>query len=147
MTMEATPQIIRALQRVKDQQHLTIPQIRDKIAATGGFISVTTLRRVFAPGSDENDNFNYEATIRPIAQALLGVPDEEDDERCRAKIETFEAIVEMKNDRIAALEDLVAFLRHQIDKKDERMDRKDAIIERLLRAINLPELKEEEAKK
>lgn len=151
MDISATPEVIRKLKSVKEQQNLSIPKIKEKVDATGVCLSMTTLRRVFADGSEE-DNFHYENTIRPIAQALL--IDADDDVGYRAKAETFKAIIRMKEEKIEELRSQLEafrkeqdekceecrkrqdFLRAQIDLKDQRMDRKDEIIERLLDALH-----------
>ena len=147
----ATQEIIVKLKEVQKSQRLTIPQIKAKVDATGAIISMTTIRRVFAEGSETEDSFNYDATIRPIAQALL-IADSLDsgDDAVRAKVESIEAIIRLKNDVIESqrqqIEGLKAeqdrrcreyekrmdFLRDQIELKDQRMDRKDDMIEKLL---------------
>ena len=151
MELNATQEIIVKLKTVRDQQHLSIPQIKSLVDATGAYISMTTLRRVFAEHSEIDDSFSYENTLRPIAQALLINNElETDDASIRARIESFEAIMRHKNELIESLhkqiealkeehekrckeyEQRMDFLRDQIELKDQRMDRKDGMIEKLL---------------
>ena len=162
MELNATQNIIVQLKAVKAQQHLTISQIKEKVDATGNIVSETTIRRVFADKSEKDDSFSYESTIRPIAQALLiadGYSDQS--ELLQAKVASFEAIIKYKGELIESLKKQIDdmrvvqdekcsecrkrqdFLREQIALKDERMDRKDAIIERLLDELHPPKKKEE----
>jgi len=149
MEFSATQEIIVQLKAVQEKKHLSIPDIISMVAATGEPVSETAIRRVFKKDSEINDSFNYEHTLRPIAQALL-VLDSGEDAVAQASTKAFLAINEYKDEKIAELEQQkqnmmeqyqrrcdeyetrMAFLRDQIEKKDERMDRKDAIIEKLL---------------
>ena len=140
MELTATREIITRLKAVKTEYELTIPRIKDMIESNGDFISLSTLRRVFADGS-ETDAFSYERTLAPIAKALLfqenrdgSNPAAEED-----RLEGLKSIILLKNEEIAKLKDLVEhlegrveFLLSQIEKKDRRMDEKDEIIRKLM---------------
>ena len=111
-------------------------------------VSPATLSRVFADGS-EDTNFNYETTIRPIAEALLDIENIEDDDTLDVK--AMKAILKYKIERIKELEetvkeqktnianekiryheklekernqfkDTISFLKDQISLKDRRYD-------------------------
>ena len=143
----ATQEIIANLKAVKEQQNLTIPQIKKMVDETGTYVSLTTLRRVFADHSETDDGFNYENTIKPIAQALLinfGLSS--DNELRRVRTEAYEAIFRHLNEEIAAMrqqmdtiktqyESRIAFLRQQIATKDKYMNRKDKIIQTLMAQV------------
>ena len=151
MELTAAQEIVVKLKAVQTQQKLTIPQIKKMVDSTGAFVSETTLRRVFAQNSEIEDSFNYENTLRPIAQALL-IEDtlSTADDVTRAKVESFEIILAQKNEiiesqkrqieklkeeydkRCAECRKRMDFLRDQIEKKDRRMDEKDEMIKRLL---------------
>ena len=151
MELTAAQEIVVKLKAVQSQQHLSIPQIKKMVDATGAFVSETTLRRVFAKNSEIEDSFNYEATLRPIAQALL-IEDtlSTADDVTRAKVESFEIILAQKNEIIDEMREQIEklkadhenrckeyearmdFLRDQIEKKDRRMDEKDEMIRLLL---------------
>lgn len=148
MEYSATQEIILNLKAVKEAQNLSIPKIKDIVDSTGAGLSLTTIRRVFADNSETEDSFSYENTLRPIAQALL--VNSPNDDIGRAKVEVYEAILRHKNESIDSLKKQIEMLRnehdtrckecagrmdflmHQIDLKDKRMERKDAIIDRLL---------------
>lgn len=154
LELNATQEIIVSLKAVQSKQNLSIPQIKKMVDATGTYLSPTTLRRVFAEGSEENDSFSYENTLRPIAKALLSNHSlYTEDEVVLAKYEMYEAICRHKDDIIENLrkqlealrdehdarckecEGRMDFLMHQIDLKDARMERKDKIIDKLLEKV------------
>lgn len=148
MEFSATQEIIVQLKAIKETKHLSIPKIKEMVDATGIVLSETVYRRIFKDGSELNDSFNYEHTLRPIAQVL--VPYAGDDDAAKASTKAFLAISEYKDEKIEELErqkenmreqfekrcheyeTRMAFLRDQIELKDQRMDRKDAMIEKLL---------------
>ena len=153
MDLSNTADLILRLKEVKSQRNLTIPAIRDTLEKTGEFVSETTLRRVFAEDSEKNDSFDYNRTILPVARALLFTSDDEDDASIRSENDALKALVLVKTEKIQDLRDQIqkmraqvdelkaeserrtAFLMAQIAKKDERMDRKDAIIQQLMAKV------------
>ena len=154
MDFTATQEIIRSLKAVQEKQNLSIPQIKSMLDATGAYVSTTTLRRVFAEGSEENDSFNYETTLRPIAQVLLHDRGHyTQDEIVLAKYEMYEAICRHKDEVVDGLrkqlealrdehdarckecEGRMDFLMHQIELKDKRIDERGDVINRLLEKV------------
>ena len=149
MELTATQEIIVKLKTVKEKRNLSISDIINMVAAAGEPVSETAIRRIFKKDSEINDSFNYDHTLRPIAKVLL-VPDSSEDAVAQASTQAFLAINEYKDEKIAELEKQkenmreqyerrcaeyetrMAFLRDQIELKDQRMDRKDSIIEKLL---------------
>ena len=150
MELTATREIIERLKAVKQESELTIPRIKDMMERNGDYISLSTLRRVFADGSEE-DTFSYERTIAPIARALLFQDfDEKPEVTTEDRVEGLKQVILIKNEQIDILTDQVEnlkkqfetlrseyetrlnFLRDQIELKDKRMDEKDLMINRLL---------------
>lgn len=145
MELSPTQEIIVQLKAVQEKKNLSIPDIVKLVASTGEPVSESAIRRVFKKDSEKTENFNYDHTLRPIAQALLVVENPEDTD-----VKAFLAINDYKDAQIEELkrqkenmreqfekrcheyETRMAFLRDQIEKKDDRMDRKDAMIEKLL---------------
>ena len=145
MELSPTQDIIVQLKAVQEKRKLTIPDIIRMVDKTGEHVSETAIRRVFKKDSEKNDNFNYEHTLRPICQALLVSENPED-----SSVKAFLAINEYKDQQIETLkkekdslreqfekrcheyEKRMQFLRDQIELKDQRMDRKDEMIEKLL---------------
>lgn len=153
MELTATKEIIVQLKAVKKEYELTIPRIKDMLEKNGDYIALSTLRRVFAEGSEDNDSFSYDRTISPIARALLFQDNEEETHDADAmddRIEGLRSVILLKNEQIAMLTDQIEalkkqlndfraeydlrlrFLRDQIELKDKRMDEKDQIINRLM---------------
>lgn len=68
-------EIILQLKQIKNDRELSALDIYGMVKDAGYFTSPSSVRRVFAPGS-ENKNFRYRDTIQPIAQVLIGVNEE-----------------------------------------------------------------------
>lgn len=72
-----TSEIIVQLKKIKQEKGLTLQDIFKMVNPNGiQNVSESTLRRVFSEVS-ENSKFNYEASIQPIAQALLGMNEDD----------------------------------------------------------------------
>lgn len=141
MELTRSQDLIRQLKEVKAKNEVTYPRIIERIEKNGKFVSLTTIRRVFADGSERNaENFNYETTLLPIAEALLNVEDVPTVESpFAAEIDGLKSVIHVQNEEIARLHEMkehlegrITFLLEQIEKKDRRMDEKDEIIRRLM---------------
>lgn len=146
--MNSTKDIIIQLKKVREEKELSFNDILKLVEEKGEYTSKSTLSRLFAEGSEEN-SFNYEGTIRPIANALLDIEDieDEDDTDVRAmksllkyKIERIEELerqleqlkleyAEFKVKHLERIENLqeehqkkADFLSNQIALKDQRID-------------------------
>ena len=147
MEVSKTAEVITRLKAVREASGLSIAEISRRVSASGGYVSETTVRRVFSDGSEEA-GFNYDSSIRPIAEALLS------EDAGSARDNALLSIIGLKNAQIDAMRkqfesrceeyrSRIEFLRGQIEKKDEYMGKKDAIIERLLDELHPPKSKEE----
>lgn len=142
MELTRSQELIRQLKEIKERNEITYPRIMDRMEKNGKFVSLTTLRRVFADGSEANaNNFNYENTLLPIAEALLNVEDlpTPADSPHAKEIDALKSVIHVQNEEIARLHELkehlearIVFLLEQIEKKDRRMDEKDEMIQRLM---------------
>lgn len=141
MELKTANDLIFRLKSVREERKLSLPDIMEMIEKNNDYISMTTLRRVFADGSECLD-FSYDKTIRPIVNALLS-SEEEEAPAAAAEIDLLKAVIRQKNETIDVLNERInlircesdkrlAFLRDQIEKKDRRMDEKDAIIKMLM---------------
>jgi len=139
--MTNTKEIIEQLKEVKAQKNLSLDKIMNMIENEGGYISKTTLSRLFSKNSHEL-GFRYEETIKPVANVLLGIDHVEENEI--ADIKAMKYIIQNKENRIIELEKIIAeekekyyeklekeraqsrrsidFLKDQICLKDKRMD-------------------------
>lgn len=149
MELSSIQEIVVALKNVRGG--LTIPDIRKKVmAVTGIDLADTTLRRVYRKDSEIKDSFNYDKTLKPLAETFLLTSGQDDSAESQDRIAGLEAVFRLKNERIEELQKQIeelkaahearcreydtrmAFLRDQIELKDQRMDRKDKIIEKLM---------------
>lgn len=142
MEMTKSQELIRRLKEVKSRYEITYPRIIDRMEKNGKFVSLTTLRRVFADGSEANaSSFSYENTLLPIAEALFNIEDVPTDQShpYAKEIDGLKAVIHVQNEEISRLHELkehfekrIDFLIEQIEKKDRRMDEKDEIIRKLM---------------
>lgn len=135
-------ELIKQLKEAKNRLEYTYPRIIDEMEKSGKFVSLSTLRRVFADGSEMNAaSFSYENTLLPIAEVLLraeDVPTPQDSPFAK-EIDALKAVIHVQNEELARmhelkehLEERITFLLDQIEKKDRRMDEKEATIQRLM---------------
>ena len=142
MELTRSQDLIKQLNEVKAKNEINYPRILERMEKNGKFVSLTTLRRVFADGSEKSaENFNYENTLLPIAEALLNAEDVPTDQSSpyAKEIDGLKAVIHVQNEEIARLHEMkehlegrITFLLEQIEKKDRRMDEKDEIIRRLM---------------
>ena len=109
--MTNTRDVILKLKEVKQEKGLSLDKILIMVENNGEYISKSTLARVFKDGSEDN-SFRYEETIRPIANALLDIENEEDDDD--AETLAFKSILKLKmsvidenSKKISELEDQI----------------------------------------
>lgn len=122
--------LIRQLKTIRQEQNLTLQNICDMLDAANSHVSLCTVKKVFAEGS-ENENFRYHDTLQPIARVLLGVygQDREDSEldALHAEIRDQEQKIQRLKKELAGAQSEHArrteFLLKQIALKDERIDR------------------------
>jgi hypothetical protein len=135
-------ELVRQLKEVKKAQEITFPRIMDRLEKHGYYVSLTTLRRIFADGSESNAaSFSYENTLMPVAEVLLDAEDVPTpvNSPWAKEIDALKSVIHVQNEEIARLHELkehlearVTFLLEQIEKKDRRMDEKDEIIRQLM---------------
>ena len=137
----------------KAEQGLSVSRIMEMLEAKGKFLSEATVKRIFSEGS-EDFNFRYQDSIAPLADVLL---DLYGDTSGLDEVMALKQIIHDKNQTIefmmikfeeqkSAYEKNVAHLKGQIHRLNERLDirersieRKDAIMEKLLNAYLLKE--------
>lgn len=121
--MTNTKDIILKLKEVKEEKGLSYGDILDLMEKNGDFISKSTLSRLFAEGS-EDETFNYEGTIRPVAKALLDIEDIEAGDTTDTK--AMKSLLKYKIERIEELErqveDLKLSLAEEKVKYHERIE-------------------------
>ena len=108
-----TREVILSLKQVKAEKNLSLDRIISLVEQNGEYVSKTTLSRVFADGSEEK-TFRYEATLRPIANALLDIENIETDDD--TDTQAFKSILKLKKDIMSELERQNAELRDELQK-------------------------------
>lgn len=142
--MTNTKDVILALKQVKEEKNLSLDKIITLIEETGGYVSKTTLSRVFAKGSEEQ-SFRYETTLRPIANALLDIETIEEDDNAEGKayksILKFKmAVIEENSRKIEDLQSSISEMKQEADAKlnnekmkfHERLEKETAHFQRTL---------------
>ena len=144
MLQKKIAEVIASLKKVREEEGISYQRIVDLVEENGSSVSLSTVKRVFEDGS-EGYGWQYENTLKPIADAVLGIyqpaiPASADE------ADALKAIIEYKSEKIADLEAQLArcedsyqrrleFVKKQIDLKDARIDRLHGIIERIIDAL------------
>ena len=122
MIQDKTHDLILQLKQIREERELSYQRIIDMVEESGGSTSMSTVRRVFAPDS-ENKSFRYEDSIKPLVVALLGIndPPPEDDGQSieRSEIEAFKMVISIKNQAIEDLAEEHERLKADYEKKLE----------------------------
>ena len=148
MLKDTIADIITKLKKVREENGLTYDRISELVDQNGNHVSMSTIRRVFEEGS-EHYGWQYEHTLKPIADAVLGVyalAPETEGEADEETVEALRAVVRLKNEMIAELETRLKhtedsyrrrldFIKNQISLKDARIDRRDTMIEQLVDVV------------
>lgn len=146
--MNSMKEIIMELREVRKEKGLSYANIMELLEQNGDSVALSTISRIFSESSTDT-NFSYENVIRPIANVLLDIEHTEDEDDIDTK--AYKSILKYKSKRIQDLEDMlqkaaaeidkeklrglekleeerkqsrrsIDFLKHQIEKKDERID-------------------------
>ena len=145
MEITSTQALIKQLKDAKREKEITFPRLMEMLEKNGRSVSLTTLRRVFADGSEWNDSFNYESTLLPLAEVLINSVDIPipADSPYATEIEGLKSVIHVQNEEIARLHEIkehlesrITFLLNQIEKKDRRMDEKDEMIHEISKERN-----------
>ena len=147
---------IKRLKQIKQEQGLSITQIMEIMEKQGKFVSESTLKKVFADGSEDKP-FRYQDSIAPVADVLLDIYGDtsglDDAESLRQIIREKNKLIELLvikieekdeeskkheklyEDRKAAFERTIESLELQVHRLHEQVDRKDAMIEKMLDSL------------
>lgn len=125
-----THDLIQQLKTIREEKHLSLQMICDTLDAANTHVSMSTVKKVFAEGS-ENEHFRYHDTLQPIARVLLGVYGEDrgdsEIDALHASIRVKDELIERREKELAAAQTEHArrteFLLKQNELKDERIDR------------------------
>lgn len=129
--MTNTRDLITKLKEVREEKGLSYNDILELMEKNGDYLAKSTISRVFAEGSEEQ-GFRYEETIRPIANALLDI--ENDEETDGMDVRAMKALLKYKIQRIEELEQQIEQLKTALDKEKikyhEKLDEKQEQFQR-----------------
>lgn len=118
---EATRKVIQRLKEVKAQKDLSCMDIVDICDEHGESVSLSSVRRIFAKGSEDGPDFRP-YTINAIFRAVIGTEDVEltsamsDTEReVLAENAALKAVIELRDATIADLQRQIDTLQHEND--------------------------------
>ena len=112
---ETTRQAIIDLKRVKEQNDLSCQNICDLCDKNGEAISLTTVRKIFAPNSENKSNDFRHDTLNAILHAVIGTGNES---LSKAENDALKAVIEMNDKLIAEKDETIRSLtRHLEDAK------------------------------
>lgn len=144
MLKQKTADVVARLKKVREDNGLSYQKIFDLVEKSGAYVSMSTIRKVFEDGS-ESYGFQYENTLKPIADVVLGMY-EPSAEMSANEADAMKAIIEYKNEKIAELQNRLLelesaykrrtdYLEQLLVQKEERLDRRDVMIERLVDSL------------
>lgn len=129
--MTNTKDLILKLKEVREEKGFSYNDILELMEKNGDYLAKSTISRVFAEGSEEQ-GFRYEETIRPIANALLDI--ENDEETDDMDVRAMKALLKYKIQRIEELEQQIEQLKTALDKEKikyhEKLDEKQEQFQR-----------------
>ena len=125
------PELILQLKAAKAERGLSNPDIVQLLQERGRYISISTVKRVFAEGS-EHQSFWYEESVQPIEEILLievaPTPVEElesieDAQQYVSQIEGLQAAASFKDELIDELRNSNTELKASIEKKEKTIEK------------------------
>ena len=128
-----TREIIIQLKNIKEDKDLTNQDILDLVEASGGVTSMTTIRRVFAEGS-ENQSFSYRNTIQPISHAMLAISEQLDENVLQAQLDALKQVVELKDALISELQRDLDAEQHKVAHLLTEVERYGKMLDKLMGA-------------
>ncbi len=101
---ERISEIILQLKQIRKERDLSVQDIHNLVIASGGYISISSVKRVFSEGS-EKLGFRYQDTIQPIVRALLSVNEEtpENNDVSASEIDALKNVILLKDSIIREL--------------------------------------------
>ena len=116
---EATRQAIIDLKRVKEQNDLTCQKIYDICEKNGESVGITTIRKIFAPGSEDKTNNFRPDTLNAILHALIGTGS---DSLSKAENDALKAVIEMNDKIISEKDETIQRLTRELEDIRIRLD-------------------------
>lgn len=133
--------LIQQAKDIKQTKKLQLSDIMKEIKTENGVpvVSLTTLRRVFADGSeDRSSRFNFEETLVPIIEAIRRIDGSSDEPPQTDEVKALKMLVDLQKEELDRKNEMVQRLIDRLDQKDEiirqfisDMKQKDSFIQQL----------------
>lgn len=116
---ETTRQAIIDLKRVKEQNDLTCQKIYDICEKNGESVGITTIRKIFAPGSEDKTNNFRPDTLNAILHAVIGTGN---DSLSKAENDALKAVIEMNDKLLSEKDETIQRLTRELEDIRLRLD-------------------------
>lgn len=116
---ETTRQAIIDLKRVKEQNNLTCQKIYDICDKNGEAVGITTIRKIFATGSEDKTNNFRPDTLNAILHAVIGTGS---DSLSKVENDALKAVIEMNDKVIAEKDETIKSLTRELEDTRLRLD-------------------------
>ena len=117
--MTNTKELILTLKEVREARNLSFDKIIKLIEDNQDVpVSKSTLSRLFAEGSEDKTNFNYDNVLRPVAKALLDIETIEADDDAYTR--GFKSIINFKKELLFEYEKQIEDLKAEIVETEKR---------------------------
>lgn len=120
--MSAAPEeLIKEVKDIKQSKKITYSDILDAMTENGiPAISLSTLRRVFAPDSeDKAQSFKYQETLLPIVEAIRSLDGTIDENPQVEENKALRVIIDLQREELDHKNALINRLIDRLDQKDE----------------------------
>lgn len=116
---ETTRQAIIDLKRVKEQNGITCQKIYEICDKNGEAVGITTIRKIFAPGSEDKTNNFRPDTLNAILHAVIGTGN---DSLSKAENDALKAVIEMNDKLLAEKDEAIRNLTRELEDTRIRLD-------------------------
>lgn len=116
---ETTRQAIIDLKRVKEQNGITCQKIYEICDKNGEAVGITTIRKIFAPGSEDKTNNFRPDTLNAILHAVIGTGNES---LSKAENDALKAVIEMNDKLLAEKDETIRTLTRELEDAKLRLE-------------------------
>lgn len=116
---ETTRKAIIDLKRVKEQNDLSCQKICEICDKNGEAVGITTIRKIFAPGSEDKTNNFRPDTLNAILHAVLGTGS---DSLSKEENDALKAVIEMNDKLLAEKDETIQRLTRELEDTRLRLD-------------------------
>ena len=117
--MTNSKELILTLKEVREARNLSFDKIIKMIEENEDVpVSKSTLSRLFAEGSENKTNFNYENVLRPVAKALLDIETIEADDDAYTR--GFKSVINFKKELLFEYEKQIEELKAKIKEIEQK---------------------------